>query len=86
MNREMTREEMLRISGARLRDLRGIRTQQEIADAVGVTAMAVSQYERGERLPGPEVMAKLAKLFGRTVDSLFFAPEVSETLTEGSET
>lgn len=86
MNRELTREEMARISGAKLRDLRGIHTLQEIADQVGVTSMAISQYERGERLPSPEMMARLAKLFGQNVESLFFAPEVSETLTEGSET
>ena len=86
MNKELTREELARISGAKLRDLRGVRTLQEVADQVGVTSMAISQYERGERLPSPEMMVKLAKFFGQTVESLFFTREVSETLTEGSRT
>lgn len=85
MSGELTRLELARISGAKLRDLRGVRTLQEIADQVGVSSMAISQYERGERLPSPEMMVKLAKLFGQTVGSLFFTQEVSETLTDGSE-
>ena len=60
------------IIGKRLRDLRGERSQAEIAEAVGVTAMAISQYERGERVPSDAVKLKLAELFELRVDLLFF--------------
>lgn len=59
--------------GKRLRDLRGERTQAEIADAVGVTTMAISQYERGERMPSDAIKLKLAELFDMRVDLLFYS-------------
>ena len=39
------------VTGEKLRKLREERklTQQEVADAIGVTAMAICQYETGER-------------------------------------
>lgn len=57
----------------RLKAYRGSMTQKEVADAVGVTAMAISQYEKGERIPRDDVKVKIAKLFNKTVDEIFFA-------------
>lgn len=47
---------------ARLRDARKFlrMSQEELADKVGITRQAVSQFERGERTPDPETFAKLA--------------------------
>jgi transcriptional regulator with XRE-family HTH domain len=59
--------------GARLRDLRGDRSQSEVAEAVGVTAMAISLYESGERIPRDETKIALAAYFKVTVESIFFA-------------
>lgn len=58
--------------GARLRALRGTRSQQEVADACGVTGMAISLYENGERIPRDETKILLAAYFGETVESIFF--------------
>lgn len=58
--------------GERLRALRGTRPQKEIGDAVGVTAMAISQYERGERVPSDNIKIALAQYFNSTVDAIFF--------------
>lgn len=59
--------------GHRLRELRGLRSQQEIADAIeGVTAAAIGMYERGERVPGDAVKIRLAELYGKTVQEIFF--------------
>lgn len=37
-------------------------TQQEVADAVGITDMAVSYYESGQRIPKPTMAKKLGEL------------------------
>lgn len=58
--------------GAKLRELRGDRSQAEIAEGAGVTAMAISQYERGERIPNDVVKMRLAILFNKSVEELFF--------------
>ena len=38
-------------TGERLRQLRADRRQAEVAEAVGVSTMAISQYETGKRIP-----------------------------------
>ncbi len=59
--------------GSRLKTLRGSRSQQEVAQAVGVTPMAISLYESGERIPRDEIKVKLAEYFKTTVNAIFFA-------------
>ena len=61
------------VIGQKLKTLRGDRTQAEIAAAIGVTVAAISQYERGERLPDDRSKVALAELFETDVSSLFFA-------------
>ena len=61
-----------KVIGNRMRELRGDKTQKEVADAVGVTAMAVCQYEAGTRVPSDQVKIALAEYFGRTVENIFF--------------
>ena len=60
-------------TGEKLRRLRGKRTQQEVAEAIGVTAMAICQYESGERSPRDNVKIALANYFNTTVEDLFFS-------------
>lgn len=59
--------------GERLRLLRGDRTQAEVAKAVGISNTALSMYERGERRPGDKVKIRLSKLYGVSIEKLFFA-------------
>lgn len=61
--------------GKRLVELRGSRTQEEVAKAIGVSLSAVGMYERGERIPRDEVKIALAKYYDVTVQSIFFADE-----------
>lgn len=56
----------------KLKQLRGDRTQKEVADAIDVTPMAISQYEQAERIPSDPIKIKLAEYFGTTVESIFF--------------
>jgi len=55
-----------------LRDLRGEKTQEEIAKAVGITKSSWAMYERGERIPRDEVKIQIAQYFGKTVQEVFF--------------
>lgn len=55
-----------------LRKLRGDKPQREVAEAVGVTTMAISLYESGERVPKDEIKVRLAKYYQTTVDAIFF--------------
>jgi len=68
----LERVEQLQIVGKRLRELRGDRSQGEVADAVNISDSALSAYEQGERVPRDEVKARLAKYYCVSVQSLFF--------------
>ena len=69
----MSVSEMHESVGQKLKRLRGSYTQAQIADYVGVTVSAWAMYERDERRPRDEVKARIAKFFGLTVESIFFA-------------
>lgn len=70
------------IVAERLRALRAKKgeSQQEVADAVGVTVSAYSMYERGERVPRDHIKIRIAEHFKRSVNFIFYAPE--DTLRE----
>ena len=57
----------------RIRNLRKAKkmSQGELAKLVGVSAMAISKYESEKSFPSALVLAKLAKAFDISVDSLF---------------
>jgi transcriptional regulator with XRE-family HTH domain len=58
--------------GKRLRALRGKKTLDEVAKALGVTSMAVSLWERGERIPNDDIKIKIAAYYNTTVTAIFF--------------
>lgn len=51
---------------------RGKKSQQEVADAVGVSKNAVSKYESGEMIPADRIKKKLAEYFDMSIEALFF--------------
>lgn len=57
---------------ARLRELRGNTSREEVAIACNVTANAISMYENGSRVPSDENKVKLANYFGKTVQEIFY--------------
>ena len=59
-------------TGAKLRELRGNKSQQEIADAIGITKSALAMYERNERVPRDEIKIRIANYYGVSIVSLFF--------------
>lgn len=56
----------------RLRELRGAKTQRDVAKQVGISCSALAMYETGERIPRDEIKVKLAKFYGVSVGSIFF--------------
>lgn len=59
-------------TGTILRKLRGDRTQEEMATALGITKSSWAMYERDERVPRDEVKIRIAKFFGKSVEELFY--------------
>lgn len=59
--------------GERLKILRGDKSLEEIATAIGTSKQAISNYENNIRIPRDEIKLKIAKYFEKTVDEIFFA-------------
>ena len=59
--------------GRRIRELRRYhhRTQENLAEALGVTAQAVSRWESGGSYPDMNLIPSIANYFGVTIDDLF---------------
>ena len=57
----------------RLLSLRGRKTREEVAKAVGVSVSAMSMYETGERIPRDEIKVRLAEYYGASVEAIFYA-------------
>lgn len=53
--------------------LRGKRSREEVAEAVGITARTLASYERGERVPRDGTKRRIAEYYGRTVNYIFFS-------------
>lgn len=60
----------------KLKDLRlkNGETQQQLADAIGVTAMAISKYENGLAVPSDDNKIKIARHYNESVEDIFFRP------------
>lgn len=55
-----------------LKELRGLRSQREIAQNIGVCTSSYSMYERGQRTPSDKIKMRIADLYGMSVQELFF--------------
>lgn len=58
--------------GKRLAELRGKRTQEEVARAIGVSTSSVGMYECGERVPRDAIKLRIANYFKKSVQEIFF--------------
>ena len=59
--------------GSNLKELRAKKnlTQEELADAVGVTRVTINYIENGEYRPSLELAFLLARYFGKTIEEVF---------------
>lgn len=70
--------------GKKLIALRGEKTQQEVAESIGITVQALSNYESGKRNPRDDIKVSLSKYYGVDLGWLFYAIEVNKMNTNGS--
>lgn len=61
-----------RAMGVKLVKLRGNRTQDEVAKAVGISKSALAMYESGKRIPRDPVKVRLATFYKKSIPFIFF--------------
>ena len=59
--------------GKKLKETRGDKPREAVAEALGISLSALAMYERGERIPRDEIKIKIASYYGKTVQELFYA-------------
>lgn len=59
--------------GEKLRAARGEMSRAYVASECGISVSSLGMYETDQRVPRDEVKVKLAKLYHKTVEELFFA-------------
>lgn len=64
--------------GKRLTDLRGGKSQTEVARAVGIATSTLGMYETEQRIPRDSIKVALAKYFNTTVQEIFFTEDCHE--------
>lgn len=62
-------------TGAMLRQLRGDKTQAEVAKILGITKSSWAMYERDQRIPRDEIKVRIATYFGKSIEELFYPPK-----------
>lgn len=60
------------IIGARLKELRGSRSQAEVAEALNISVSALSMYENGERIPRDNVKIRISNYYKKPIHKIFF--------------
>ena len=58
--------------GKRLRDLRGNKTMEEVANELNITRQAIYNYENDIRVPKDEIKIKLSEYYNKSVQEIFF--------------
>lgn len=56
-------------------ELRGDKSQAEVADAIGVSPSSISMYESGERIPRDEIKCRIANYYKKPVGKIFFTKD-----------
>lgn len=64
--------------GKRLINLRGEKSQAEVAKSVGIATSTLGMYETEQRMPRDPIKVALAEYYGSTVQEIFFTPECHE--------
>lgn len=60
-------------------------SQEELAEAIGVSRQAVSKWERAEASPDTDNLIELSKVYGVTLDEMLYGDEDSDDAESGEE-
>lgn len=63
----------------KLVELRGNRSQVEVAKALGISTSALSMYENGERIPRDPIKIRIADYYKTPIQDIFFARNAHES-------
>ncbi len=58
--------------GQKLTELRGSRTQAEVAKALGISPSTYSMYELGERVPRDNIKIRISDYYKKPIHKIFF--------------
>lgn len=58
--------------GKKLVQLRGNKTQEEVAKAINISVSALSMYENGSRIPRDNIKIRIASYYGKSISSIFY--------------
>ena len=61
--------------GKRLVELRGEKSQAEVAKDIGIATSTLGMYETEQRVPRDNIKILLAKYYNKTVQEIFFDQE-----------
>lgn len=64
------------IFASRIKELRGTKTLQEVANEIGITRVALGYYEKGERKPDIEILHRIATYYQVSCDYLLGLSDV----------
>lgn len=56
----------------KLVELRGEKSRESVANALGLSLSTLAMYENGARIPRDENKEKIARYYGKTVGEIFF--------------
>ena len=59
--------------------------QRQVAEVLGVSLGTVAMWDTGRNKPRADMLPKVAKLYGVTVDELLSGNEEQETITAGTD-
>ena len=61
-----------KLIGKNLRNLRGKKSVEVVAEDLGISTSTIYMWENGERIPRDEMKIKLATYYKTSVESIFF--------------
>lgn len=59
-------------------ELRGNKTQEEVAKALGIATSTLGMYETEKRIPRDSIKIKIADYYKKTVQEIFFTTKCHE--------
>ena len=59
--------------GEKLKSLRGDRSREEVAKALGIALSTLTMYENNRRVPRDEIKVRISRYYGTPIEELFFS-------------